>query len=90
MPIRTTRTQVTFRHAFTLPEVGEPLPAGTYDIDTDEEMIEGNERTVYVRTATLLHVRALGTSRIVTLNPTGLDAALVADAAQDDWPDLSD
>jgi hypothetical protein len=84
---RTTRSQVTFSHPFTLPEVGEALPAGTYDIDTDEEMIEGNARTVYVRRATLIHVRGLGTSRIVTIDPVALDSALSTDGARDDHPD---
>jgi hypothetical protein len=44
--IRTTRSQVTFARPFTLAEMDAPLPPGTYDVDTDEEVIEGNERTV--------------------------------------------
>ncbi|NTZ41961.1 hypothetical protein G7A66_02400 [Altererythrobacter sp. SALINAS58] len=75
MPIRTTRSQVTFNVPFVLAEVDGELPAGTYDIDTDEEVIEGNERTVYVRTATLIHIRGLGSTRIVTIDPLGLEAA---------------
>ncbi len=82
MAIRTTRSQLTFRNPFTLPEVNGPLAAGTYDIDTDEEVIEGNERTVYVRTATLLHIRSPGMTRTVTVDPHSLAAALQKDAVQ--------
>ncbi len=66
---------------FTLPEIDGLLPAGSYDVDTEEEIIEGNERTVYVRVATLLYVRTPGTTRIVTIDPQGLAAALDQDAA---------
>lgn len=82
MPIRTTRTHVTFNGPFGLAEIDGQLPAGTYDIDTDEEVIEGNERTVYVRTATLIHVRGLGTTRTVTIDPSGLAAALRNDSRE--------
>jgi hypothetical protein len=63
-----------------LAELDAPLPPGTYDIDTDEEVIEGNERTVYVRTATMIHVHGIGTTRTVMINPSGLAAALQMDA----------
>ena len=58
------------------------LPPGTYDIETEEEAIESNERTVYVRTATFIWVRSLGRSRMVTINPSGLKAALLRDSNQ--------
>lgn len=76
MAIRTTRTQVSFSAPFSLPEIDELLPAGTYEIETDDEVHEGNERRVYVRVATLLHLRGQGWSRTVTINPDSLEAAL--------------
>lgn len=79
MATRTTRSQVTFTKPFVLAEVDGPLPAGTYDIDTDEEVIEGNERTVYVRTATVIQIRKPGWTRAVTIDPSGLAAALQRD-----------
>lgn len=79
MAIRTTRSQVTFKAPFTLAEVDGLQPAGTYDVDTDEEVIEGNERTVYVRVATLIHLRNGGTTQTVTVDPKGLQAALALD-----------
>jgi hypothetical protein len=81
MVIRTTRTQVTFNAPFTLPELDSVQPAGTYDVETDEEVIEGNERTVYLRVATLLHIRSSGATSTITINPAGLQAALEGDAA---------
>lgn len=82
MAIRTTRTQATFAAPFRLPEIDEQLSAGTYDIDTDEELHEGNDRTVYIRVATLIHLRGIGWSRTVTINPDGLEYALLNDANQ--------
>jgi hypothetical protein len=54
MAMRTTRSEVTFTASFNLPELEAPQPAGTYKVETDEEIVEGNERTVYVRRAILL------------------------------------
>ena len=81
MPIRTTRTQVTFKAPFSLPKLDGLQPTGTYDVDTDEERIEGNRHTVYLRVATILHVHSLGSKRFVTIDPAGLEAALERDAA---------
>lgn len=78
--MRTTKSMVTFRAAFTLNEgVGE-LPAGTYETEVDEEEICGIERTVYRRIATLLTVRSGGRTRTITLDPNDLEAALLRDA----------
>ncbi len=78
--IRTTRSQVTFSGPLMLPELDAPLPPGTYDVDTDEEVIEGNERTVYLRIATVIYVRGVGSTRTVTIHPSVLAAALQRDA----------
>lgn len=79
MPIRTTRKQVSFRSPFRLPEIDEELPAGVYDVDIDEQAIEGNERTVFIRVATLIYLRGLGSTRTITIDPAGLEAALEKD-----------
>jgi hypothetical protein len=79
MALRTARSSVTFTAPFRLSAWDELLPAGRYDIDTEEEAIEGNERTVYVRVATLLYVRTAGMVQTVTIDPKELQAALDAD-----------
>lgn len=81
MAIRTTRTQVKFNAPFTLPEIDGVQPAGTYDVETDEEAFEGNERTIYVRIATLLRISSSDSTSTVTINPAGLQAALERDTA---------
>ena len=75
MAIRTTRSKVTFKSPFSLPEIERELPAGDYDVETDEELIEGLERTAYVRRATLLYVREGATTQVVTIDPKVLEAA---------------
>lgn len=82
MATRTTRSQVTFNNPFVLAEVDGPLAAGIYDIDTDEEIFEGNDRTVYVRTATVIQIRKPGMTRAVTIDPSGLASALQRDVVQ--------
>lgn len=42
MAIRTSSSRVTFRGPFKLPEIDDVLAAGTYDIEVDEEIIEGS------------------------------------------------
>ena len=79
MALRTTRSSVSFKAPFHLTSLDETLPAGVYDIDTEEEIIEGNERTVYLRTATLFYVRTHNMVRTVTVDPDELRAALEAD-----------
>ena len=81
MPIRTTRAQVTFKAPFSLPELDGLQRAGTYVVETEEEVIEGNQHTVYLRVATVLQINALGSTRFVTIDPTALEAALERDAA---------
>jgi hypothetical protein len=41
MPLRLRREVITFRHPFQVRGVDRLLPAGAYDVITDEEMIEG-------------------------------------------------
>ena len=44
MPQGTTRSQITFEAPFSLAEIDEIQPLGTYDIDIEEEIVKGNER----------------------------------------------
>ena len=80
MTTRNTATRVTFKRPFRLAEIEWELPPGSYDIETEEDVIEGNERTVYVRTATFIWVQSSGRSRMVTIDPSGLKAALLQDS----------
>lgn len=77
--MRTTKSTATFRNPSSLKNVGE-LPAGTYEIETDEEEIFGTERMSYRRVATLLYVKGGGKTRTCTIDPIDLEAALRRDA----------
>lgn len=87
MSIRTTRSTVTFASPFRLTAVGETLPPGSYELDTDEEEIEGNGRTVFRRVATLLYVPTGSGTRVCTVDPAELAAAIAADAARTPQPE---
>lgn len=74
--MRTTRSTITFHDPFILNrEVGE-LPAGTYDIEFDEEEFSTLERTAYRRIAIYLYVESQGSTRTIAIDPAEFDAAL--------------
>ena len=86
MTIRTTRTTVTFRRAFVLAGLDEEQPAGVYDIETDEERLEGLSLSAYRRVQTLIHLHPKtgnpNLTQTMTIDPDELDAALQRDQAQ--------
>jgi hypothetical protein len=81
--VRTIKSTVTFHRPFSLSNVGE-LPAGTYDLEVDEEEILGVEKIAYRRVATLLFVRTAGSTRTLAIDPNQLEAALQKDAGHSD------
>jgi len=84
MALRITKSQVTFDEPFKVKGRDEILSAGSYDIETDEEIIEGNERTVYRRVATRLYIRSTGMTRAITVDPKELDTASCTELAETD------
>jgi|UPI0003B5F277 hypothetical protein len=80
--MRTTKSTVVFAHPFRVALDGETFPAGSYDLETDEEAFESNGPTVYVRVATLLFVKTGTTTSVHTVDPAMLADALMADAAK--------
>jgi hypothetical protein len=85
MTVRTTKKTVIFADSFTLGDFHEVLPPGPYDVETDEELLEGLSFQAYRRTLTLIHLPAKsghpGFSRTLTIDPNELEAALKRDAA---------
>jgi hypothetical protein len=83
MAARTTETTVTFRRPFMLAAIEEVQPAGTYRIETDEELLEGLSFQVFHRVATMMHLPAMsgtgGRRQVITVDPADLAAALEAD-----------
>jgi hypothetical protein len=83
MNVRTTSKTVTFMHPFSLSGTVEVHPAGTYTVETDEELLQALSIPAYRRIATLLRLeRTTGTvlTQIVETNPVELEGALARDA----------
>ena len=82
---RTTRTTVTFAHPFNLDGFDEPLPAGQYTVEAEDELLEGLSFAAYRRTSTLLLVPLAGRGAAAfearSIDPEALDAALARDSA---------
>ncbi len=82
---RTSRESVTFARPFSLRGLDGVQPAGTYVVETEEELIEGLSFPAYRRVATvmLLPSGAGGTAwrQIAAVDPAELRAALERDAA---------
>jgi hypothetical protein len=77
--VRTTRSVVTFLHPFVLDRNTGELPAGDYEIETDEDEIIASDRTAYRRTAVYFYVNGAGSTRMLTIAPAELDSALERD-----------
>ncbi len=84
MLTRTHRETVIFKSSFSLEGIGRLLPAGSYEVVTDEELIEGLSFPVYRRVATTMLVPAqscVGSVEMLTVDPLSLAAARDRDAA---------
>jgi hypothetical protein len=84
MNTRTTRKVVKFNNPFLLEAVGRMLPAGSYEVATDEELIEGLSFPVYRRVATTMLVPTQsfqGAVEMLTVDPLNLAAAKDRDVA---------
>ena len=81
--VRTTETTVTFRHPFMMGGLDGPQPAGTYRLVVEEEDIPDLTFLAYRRTATMLHIPAVGVSshseQVFFVSSAELAAALKAD-----------
>jgi hypothetical protein len=82
---RTTRKSVTFLHPFSLAGIDEKLEAGTYIVETLEELIEGLSFIAYRRVSTTIVTAGTGygpgARQVVAIDPGDLEAAQKEDAA---------
>lgn len=90
MTMRTRKKSVTFNKSFVLGGFDEVLPAGTYSVEMDEELLEGISFPVYRRILTLIHLHARsgspGLTRTLPIDPKELEAALERDQAATELP----
>ena len=83
MTVRTSRKTVTFTRPFSLSGI-EVQPAGTYTVETDEELLPGLSFPAYRRIASLIFLRSRGGGPVVeevaSVDPLELQAAQERDA----------
>ena len=83
MTIRSRRETVTFKHPFQIRGIDRLLPAGAYEVITDEEMIEGLSFPSFRRVATMIMVPAAG-SRGSTIEMVSIGSVDLSDAQRID------
>jgi hypothetical protein len=84
MTVRTSRKTVTFTQPFSLSGIDEVQPAGTYTVETDEELLPGLSFPAYRRIATVIFLRSRDggpvVEEIASVDPLELQAAQERDA----------
>jgi hypothetical protein len=73
MTTRSRRETITFKHPFRIKGIDRLLPAGGYEVITDEEMIEGLSFAVFRRVATMIMVPAPRGSAMEMLSIDSID-----------------
>jgi hypothetical protein len=84
MTTRSRRETITFQHPFRIRGIDRLLPAGAYEVITDEEMIEGLSFPAFRRVATMIMVPAATqnlTMEMVSIGSVDLADAQHADAS---------
>ena len=83
MTTRSRRETITFRHPFQIKGIDRLLPAGAYEVITDEEMIEGLSFAAFRRVATMIMVHA-APPRSSTMEMISIGSVDLADAQRID------
>jgi hypothetical protein len=85
MTTRSRREQIVFKHSFRIKGIERELAAGTYEVVTDDEMIEGLSFPCFRRVATMIMVPGASprssSVEMISVSPLDLSNAQDADAA---------
>ena len=85
MTMRSRKETVTFQHPFRIEGIDRLLPAGGYEVITDEEMIEGLSFASFRRVATMIMVPAAApnasTMEMISISSIALSDAQRIDAS---------
>jgi len=84
MTMRSRRETITFRHPFRIRGIDRLLPSGSYEVITDEEMIEGLSFPAFRRIATMIMVPAAeqnSTMEMISIGSVDLSDAQRTDAS---------
>ena len=86
MSTRSIERTLTFRRPFSLSAVDAPLPAGRYQVITEEDLLEGLSFAAWQRVRTLLFLPADSlpgkAHEVVPIDVNELEAALAADGLE--------
>jgi hypothetical protein len=86
MAMRTTQSIAVFNDAFSLGGIDGELPAGSYRIETEEELIEGLSFVAFRRVETTIALPAIGSAglkrQVLAIDPLDLAAAKDRDATR--------
>jgi hypothetical protein len=84
MTTRSRREQIIFKHSFRIKGIERELAAGTYEVVTDDEMIEGLSFPCFRRLATMIMVPGASphssSIEMISINPLDLATARDGDA----------
>jgi hypothetical protein len=83
MTTRSRRETVHFKHPFRIRGVDRLLPAGAYEVVTDEEMIEGLSFPCFRRVATMIMVPGASLN-ISSMEMISISSVDLSDAQRDD------
>jgi hypothetical protein len=82
--MRTSIKTITFTRPFTLMGLDGLQPAGSYTVETDEDLLPTLLHSAYRRTTTWLtlpsHAARAGSTQLISIDPMELEAALARDA----------
>lgn len=86
MTFRSRREIVTFKHPFRIRGLDRLLPAGAYEVVTDEETIEGLSFEAFGRVATMIKVPVEG-RRGLAIEMVSIGSVDLAEAQRIDLPE---
>jgi len=85
MTMRSRREAITFLHPFRIKGIDRLLPPGAYEVNTDEEVIEGLSFPAFRRVATMIMVPAApprsSTMEMISIGSVDLSDAQRIDAS---------
>lgn len=88
MTLRSRREVVTFKHPFQIRGIDRQLPAGAYEVITEEESIEGLSLPTFRRIATIIVVPATASPSVamemISIGSVDLSDAQRLDASMSD------
>ncbi len=79
MTSRTTSKTVTFARPFRLDGLDGIQPAGSYTVETDEELLQALSFPAYRRIDTRIRLPVAGSDQVTRIDPAELEAALARD-----------